>query len=231
MRLNSLRSLVSQGIQWYEHHANKFRFGILSGLIGLTSVAVLLSSITSCKSSQKNSKPDAVSAAPVLPLAVTPAEEMAQKEVVSSSTEAALTAVKPDVVIPGSKNDPALDMEAVGESENVAGPVVGFEVWQDDKPVSTILTGKQVLFKLTSWTRDTGSSDSCPLNPGIVQASWTVGSKPAADVQRLAGQDCRALDYSGMFTKEGSITVKLDVLSADGELASSVETFPVKSAN
>jgi hypothetical protein len=108
--------------------------------------------------------------------------------------------------------------------------VAGLEAWQDDKPVSSIVTGKQVLFKLTNWTRDTNTNNGCSTNPGIVQASWTIGSKPSADVQRFAGQDCRALDYSGMFTKEGAITVRLDVLSADGEVASVEETFSVKPA-
>jgi hypothetical protein len=33
-----------------------------------------------------------------------------------------------------------------------------------------------------------------------------------------------------MFTKEGTISVKLDVLSADGQIASVEETFAVKPA-
>jgi hypothetical protein len=133
--------------------------------------------------------------------------------------------------MPASLTDPALDGEKFWEPDVAGGPVAGLEAWQDDKPVSSIVTGKQVLFKLTSWTRDTNTNNGCSSNPGIVQASWTIGSKPSADVQRFAGQDCRALDYSGMFTKEGTISVKLDVLSADGEVASVEETFAVKPAS
>jgi hypothetical protein len=91
------------------------------------------------------------------------------------------------------------------------------------------MTGKQVLFKMTDWTRDTGANSGCTQNRGIVQASWTIGSKPAADVQRFAGQECRPLDYSGMFTKAGNITVNLEVLSGDGEMAHAAASFPVMS--
>jgi hypothetical protein len=202
---------------------NKVRFGVLTTLIGVTSVAILLSSLSACKSMSRTRSANDSAA----PLAAAP-------EVTSSLTPdvpGSPSIISHQAVMPASLTDPALDGEKFWEPDVAGGPVAGLEAWQDDKPVSSIVTGKQVLFKLTSWTRDTNTNNGCSSNPGIVQASWTIGSKPSADVQRFAGQDCRALDYSGMFTKEGTISVKLDVLSADGEVASVEETFAVKPAS
>ena len=212
---------------------NAVRLGVLTTLIGLTGVALILSSLTSCKSTAR-AKADN----PEVPQAAVKPQEM--PAIQSSSTDVGQVANKdsaeglalatPDVVLPLNPNDPALDMDKLGEPKAASGPVVGLEVWQDNKSVTSIATGKQVLFRLSGETRDTGASDGCADNPGIIQASWTIGSKPSADVQRYAGQDCRALDYSGMFTKEGSITVRLDVLSADGDVATSERTFEVKNS-
>lgn len=99
------------------------------------------------------------------------------------------------------------------------GPVAGIEIWQDGVAVSTVSTGKMIQFKPTSWTRDTSATAGCDINRGIVQASWTIGSRPSADIQRFAGQDCRLFEYAGTFTKAGNVTVQLDVISADGEQA------------
>lgn len=195
---------------------NAVRLSILSGLIGLVITGVVLSAFTSCKSTTKNIEPSVAAA----------------KE--PASAVAATPASQPAVVLPLSPSDPAgeiveADSDATSDDIKIAGiPVVGLEAWQDEKPVTTIVTGKQVQFRPTDWTRDTNTANGCAVNPGIVQASWTVGSKPSADVQRFAGQDCRPLDYNGMFTKEGSITVRLDVLSAEGEVASAEKTFSVK---
>lgn len=211
-RLRGLRNL----------NHNKVRFGVLTTLIGVAGVAVLLSSLGACKSMSRIKSANESAAA-----AVSATESPSS---LAPDAPGSPSVISHQAVMPASLTDPALDGEKFWEPDVAGGPVAGLEAWQDDKPVSTIVTGKQVLFKLTNWTRDTNINNGCSTNPGIVQASWTIGSKPSADVQRFAGQDCRALDYSGMFTKEGSITVKLDVLSADGEVASVVETFAVKPA-
>lgn len=213
---------------------NAVRLGVLTTLIGLTGVALILSSLTSCKSTAraKADNPEvpqaAVNPAEISPTQDTPSTQLSA--VANKDSAEGLALATPDVVLPLNPNDPALDMDKLGEPKAASGPVVGLEVWQDNKSVTSIATGKQVLFRLSGETRDTGASDGCVDNPGIIQASWTIGSKPSADVQRYAGQDCRALDYSGMFTKEGSITVRLDVLSADGDVATSERTFEVKNS-
>ena len=107
------------------------------------------------------------------------------------------------------------------------GPVAGIEVWQEGVLVSSIQTGKPVQFKPTSWTRDTSATSGCEINRGIVQGSWTIGSRAASDIQRYAGQDCRLFDYSGTFTKPGDIVVKFDVVSAEGEQAHAETTLKV----
>lgn len=211
-RLRSLRNM----------NHNKVRFGVLTTLIGVTGVAILLSSLGSCKSMSRVKTTSTSEAS-----AVSQPDESSR---LAPDSPGNPSVISHQAVMPASLTDPALDGERVWEPEVAGGPVAGLEAWQDDKPVSSIVTGKQVLFKLTSWTRDTNTNNGCSSNPGIVQASWTIGSKPSADVQRFAGQDCRALDYSGMFTKEGTIKVKLDVLSADGQIASVEETFAVKPA-
>ncbi len=99
------------------------------------------------------------------------------------------------------------------------GPVAGVEVWQDGAQVTTVTTGKLIQFKPTSWTRDTSATSGCEINRGIVQSSWTIGSRASADIQRFAGQECRLFDYAGTFTKAGNVTIQLDVISADGEQA------------
>lgn len=214
-RLGRLRRLPNM-------NHNKVRFGVLTTLIGVTGVAILLSSLGACKSMSRvkttgTSEASAVSAPD-------------QSSRLAPDNPGSPSVISHQAVMPVSLTDPALDGERFWEPDIAGGPVAGLEAWQDEKPVSSIVTGKQVLFKLTNWTRDTNTNNGCSSNPGIVQASWTIGSKPSADVQRFAGQDCRALDYSGMFTKEGTITVKLDVLSADGQIASVEETFAVKPA-
>ena len=107
------------------------------------------------------------------------------------------------------------------------GPVAGIEVWQEGVLVSSIQTGKPVQFKPTSWTRDTSATSGCEINRGIVQGSWTIGSRTAWDIQRNAGQDCRLFDYSGTFTKPGDVVVKFDVVSAEGEQAHAETTLKV----
>jgi hypothetical protein len=212
---------------------NAVRLGVLTTLIGLTGVALILSSLTSCKSTGRTKAdnpevPQASVKPQETPAIQNPSTEVGQVDKKVSAEGLALAT--PDVVLPLNPNDPALDMDKLGEPKAAGGPVVGLEVWQDNKSVTSIATGKQVLFRLSGETRDTGVSDGCADNPGIIQASWTIGSKPSADVQRYAGQDCRSLEYSGMFTKEGSITVRLDVLSADGDVATSERTFEVKNS-
>jgi hypothetical protein len=219
---------------------NAVRLGVLTSLIGLTGVALILSSLISCKSTArtKADNPEVaqvpeVAQAPVNPAEIppTPGTPSTQLSAVANKDSAeGLALATPDVVLPLNPNDPALDMDKLGEPKAAGGPVVGLEVWQDNKSVTSIATGKQVLFRLSGETRDTSASGGCAENPGIIQASWTIGSKPSADLQRYAGQDCRSLDYSGMFTKEGSITVRLDVLSVDGDLATSEKTFEVKNS-
>lgn len=232
MRLSMISDRLKPQALTKNIRPNAVRFGVLTTLIGVTSVAVILSTLTSCKSTARTKTDNSVSpevstrlqeATSAQSASPVPANEPLKK---GSTEDLSLSA--PEVVLPLSSNDPALDMEKLGDPKSAAGPVVGLEVWQDDKPVTSILTGKQVLFKLSGETRDTNASGGCPENPGIVQASWTIGSKPSADVQRYAGQDCRSLDYSGMFTKEGTITVRLDVLSVDGEVATAEKTFDVK---
>ena len=115
---------------------------------------------------------------------------------------------------------------------NVSSPkggvnVSGIEVWQEGVLVSSIQTGKPVQFKPTSWTRDTSATSGCEINRGIVQGSWTIGSRAASDIQRYAGQDCRLFDYSGTFTKPGDVVVKFDVVSAEGEQAHAETTLKV----
>jgi hypothetical protein len=110
---------------------------------------------------------------------------------------------------------------------NPGGPVAGIEAWQDGKLVTTIVTGKTVVFRPTPWTRDTSADQGCELNRGIVQASWTVGSKPATDIQRFAGHECQVFDYSGIFTKPGTIQLQLDVVTVDGKHAQASANYPV----
>ena len=107
------------------------------------------------------------------------------------------------------------------------GPIAGIEAWQDGHVVTAVATGKVVYFKLTKWTHDTSATAGCPDNVGIVQSSWTIGTRPQVDIQRFAGQDCRSFDYSGTFTKPGSIAVMLDVLTGDGENAHAEATYAV----
>jgi len=228
-------------------NGNALRLSVLSTLIGMTGVAVILSSITSCKSttSEKTENKTTAVAEPTAALNPTAAaktlkndSQTATKQVdapgvdsqIDSQIDSQLSLTSPGLLLPGSPSDARVDMDKVSEPELPGGPVVGIEAWQDNKVVTTIVTGKQVLFKMTDWTRDTAAQSGCAQNRGIVQASWTIGSKPAADVQRFAGQECRALDYSGMFTKAGNITVNLEVLSGDGEMAQAAASFPVTSA-
>jgi hypothetical protein len=96
---------------------------------------------------------------------------------------------------------------------------LALKIWEDGNQATTVTTGKLIQFKPTSWTRDTSATAGCDVNRGIVQASWTIGSRPSADIQRFAGQECRLFDYSGTFTKAGNVTIQLDVISADGEMA------------
>jgi hypothetical protein len=220
---------------------NAVRLGVLTSLLGLISLALVLSSLISCKSTSKSSKFDAGQTpnpdnSPDLSLAElnavikepSPAAPPEIDPTVTKGNETQPELITPSVVLPVSASDPALDMESLGEPKVASGAVVGLEVWQNNRPVTTIETGKQVHFKLAGWSRETSSSEGCDENPGLVQASWTIGSNPAADVQRFAGQDCQSLDYGGMFTKEGLITVKLTVSSIDGNVASTEKTFLVK---
>lgn len=220
--VNRFYSLVSSR----NFDPNALRLGVLTTLIGVTGLAVFLASITSCKSTSRAKMISSQSQDVAGDTSKIKAESPSGAELPSKPV-----LVNPSVALPLSSEDPAKDLdEAVDGKLAPSVPVVGLEVWQDNKPVTTIVTGKQVTFKLSGDTRETGveTDKGCADNPGIIQASWTIGSKPAADVQRFAGQDCRALDYGGMFTKEGSITVKLDVLTVDGEVASSQKTFDVK---
>jgi hypothetical protein len=107
------------------------------------------------------------------------------------------------------------------------GPIAGIEAWQDGHIVTSIATGKVVFFKLTKWTHDTSVTTGCTENVGIVQSSWTIGTRPQVDIQRFAGQDCRSFDYSGTFTKPGTIAVTLDVLTGEGETAHAEATYSV----
>jgi hypothetical protein len=232
MRLNTISDRFKPQTLTKNINPNAVRFGVLTTLIGVTGIAVILSSLTSCKSTTKtkfdNSVSPEVSTKPLEATSAQIASTVSGSETLKKDSPEDLSLAAPQVTLPLSPEDPALDLERLGDPKSAAGPVVGLEVWQDDKPVTSILTGKQVLFKLSSETRDANASGGCPENPGIVQASWTIGSKPSADVQRYAGQDCRSLDYSGMFTKEGTITVRIDVLSVDGDVATAEKTFEVK---
>lgn len=226
MRLQAFVNRFHSMVSSKNFDPNVLRLGVLTTLIGVTGLAVFLAAITSCKSTSRSK------------ITSSQGQDVASdaskiKEENSSANELPTKPVLPDpsVALPLSSEDPArTDDEAVDGKLAASMPVVGLEVWQDNKPVSTIVTGKQVTFKLSGDTREMSlnGANGCADNPGIIQASWTIGSKPAADVQRFAGQDCRALDYGGMFTKEGSITVKLDVLTVDGEVASSQKTFDVR---
>ena len=124
---------------------------------------------------------------------------------------------------------PATEKNPEGEPPPAVegGPVAGIEAWQNGKMVGTLVTGVEVLFKLTPWTRDTSETTGCDTHKGIVQVSWAIGSRPSEDIQRLAGQDCRSFDYAGTFVKPGSISVTLDVVSANGEQAQAQASFPV----
>jgi len=232
MRLNTISDRFKPQTLTKNINPNAVRFGVLTTLIGVTGIAVILSSLTSCKSTTRtkidNSVSPEVSNKPQEATSAQSASTASGNDPVKKDSTEDLSLAAPQVALPLSPEDPALDVEKPGDPKAAVGPVVGLEVWQDDKPVTSILTGKQVLFKLSGETRDMNASGGCPENPGIVQASWTIGSKPSADVQRYAGQDCRSLDYSGMFTKEGTITVRIDVLSVDGEVATAEKTFDVK---
>jgi hypothetical protein len=108
------------------------------------------------------------------------------------------------------------------------GFATGIEAWQDNQLVTELATGKPVVFKPRSSTRDPDAVEGCEQYRGIVQSSWAIGSKPAVDIQRFAGQDCRDFDFGGMFTKPGTITVQLNVISAEGTQAQATATYAVK---
>ena len=234
MRLTMLPGKLNPQVFTKNVNPNAVRFSVLASLMGLTAVALILSSLTSCKSTTRaklgtTEQSDGANS-PQEVAGVQNAMTDKPTNPTSNNANSGLSLSAPDVVMPLSPEDPALDMESLGEPKSAGGPVVGLEVWQDNRPVTSIVTGKHVLFRLSGDTRDVNARGGCAENPGIVQASWTIGSKVSADIQRYAGQDCRPLEYSGMFTKEGPITVRLDVMSMDGEVASSEKTFEVKNS-
>jgi hypothetical protein len=111
---------------------------------------------------------------------------------------------------------PLTTAEDSESTEASGGPVAGIEVWQNGSQSTTVTTGTLVQFRPTAWTRDSAATSGCDMNRGIIQASWTIGTRIPADIQRFAGQDCRTFDYAGTFTKAGNVSIRLDVLTAEG---------------
>lgn len=151
-----------------------------------------------------------------------------------SAAEDAMPTTTPPSSNPGARGDlpsttsdsqpnPSDPSSSGGETQSEPAPkspggvVVGIEVSQGGKLVNTVKTGQAVTFKPTPWTRDTSATSGCDTHQGIVQASWTIGSRQAADLLRYAGQECRPFDYTGTFTKPGQVIVQLDVMSSEGE--------------
>jgi hypothetical protein len=192
-----------------DRNGNKIRFGILSALIIGTAVSAIVSSCKSRYGFTNGKDAAAASSNDVASKTSTTAVSTQTTSMTSSVTTTSTTiAAEPAPATPG-------------------GPIVGIDAWQDNKVVASLVTGKPVQFKLTPWSRVTGATTGCDLNRGLVQASWSIGTKASIDIQRYAGQDCRAFDYSGTFTKPGSITVDVDVLSADGQVAHAETTYAV----
>ena len=227
MRLKSVRYRGMIRFVTRLKDGNVLRLAILSGLVAVAAAGTL---VTSCKSRYgftKSAKDGAQSGDKSTDPSNGPSADQSTTPTIPSSGPAGsnnggssgggTTGVNTTGSTPSTEPAPSLP----------GGPVAGIEAWQDGKLVTSIVTGKSVVFKPTAWTRDTSADQGCALNRGIVQASWTVGSKPATDIQRFAGQECQAFDYSGMFTKSGTITVQLDVVDADGEQAQATASFPV----
>ncbi len=200
---------------------NVLRLVILSGLVAIAAAGTL---VTSCKSRYgftKSAKDGAEGSDQAIPKTTnqTPDDPVTNSLPTTPSASTGTTSTGGSTT----QNTPAVEPAP----SLPGGPVAGIEAWQEGKLVTTIVTGKTVVFKPTAWTRDTSAEQGCALNRGIIQASWTVGSKPATDIQRFAGQECQAFDYSGVFTKPGAISVQLEVVAVDGEQAQATASFPV----
>lgn len=198
---------------------NGVRLGVLCVLIGVTSTAAVISS---CKSRYGFTNQN---------------KEGAEKSIDTHSggSTTGSTTVSSPVADTGNTTGTSTgsttgstDGNSTGNIPTTpGGPIAGIEAWQDGHVVTAVATGKVVYFKLTKWTHDASATTGCPDNVGIVQSSWTIGTRPQVDIQRFAGQDCRSFDYSGTFTKPGSIGIKLDVLTGDGENAHAEATYAV----
>jgi hypothetical protein len=193
---------------------NAIRFSILTALMAGTLCAAVISS---CKSRYGFTN---------------------QEKQGASGSKDGIAGALPPVTAPGSKPPVTTPPSTAPESPDTnpqtepvptveGGPVAGIEAWQNGKMVDTLVTGVEVAFKMTAWTHDTSETTGCDTHKGIVQASWGIGSRPAEDIQRLAGQECRSFDYTGTFVKPGSISVTLDVISGDGEQAHAKTSYPV----
>ena len=177
--------------------------------------------VAGCKSrgNMSPTTPEAVAVKPDETALTTATPSIPGQAQPAASVDASTTAnaADPQTETPSKAGDAAAsDDNAVPPA---GSPVAGIEIWQDGAVVTTVSTGKMIQFRPTSWTRDTSATSGCDVNRGILQASWTIGSRAAADIQRFAGQECRLFDYAGTFTKAGNVTVQLDVVSADGEQA------------
>ena len=221
-------------------NANGVRLGVLCVLIGVTSMAAILSSCKSRYGFTNQNKQGAETNPDSRSSDGTTASTTGTS---NGATTGADTGSAPDGTS-GENNGNSTGGTTSSSSESTTGgsapdaptptspggPIAGIEAWQDGLLVSSIATGKMVYFKLTKCTRDTSATSGCEDNVGIVQSSWTIGSRPQVDIQRFAGQDCRSFDYSGTFTKPGTIGVMLDVLTGDGESAHAEATYAVTGA-
>jgi hypothetical protein len=197
---------------------NGVRLVILSGLVAVAAAGTL---VTSCKS--RYGLTNQAKEGAEISNNATP-KTIPETPTVTTTTDTNSTTTPAS---PGNNQEAPVGTPVEPAPSTPGGPIAGIEAWQDGKIVTAIVTGKSVVFKPTAWTRDTSEDQGCEVNRGIVQASWTMGSKSAVDIQRFAGQECKDFDYSGMFTKPGSMTVHLDVIAVDGEQAHAEVVFPV----
>ncbi len=124
----------------------------------------------------------------------------------------------PENLSPETPDTPALNL----------APTARVEVIKDTWSVTMIRVGMPVTIRpsLDTWDLDDVGKSSCT-NPGIIDATFTIGTEGQKNVKRSGG--CESLSIPWTFTKPGTLKIDLVVTSNEGETARASMTLVVTS--
>ncbi len=115
-------------------------------------------------------------------------------------------------------------------ANNDSGPTADIEVLQNNVVVTKILVGIPVVIRPTATTKDSNNVEGCR-NPGILKANWRAGAKAIGSIVRLSLSDCKSLSVSGTFTKTGTFTLYLEVVTDELKSLTVQKPYEVIEAN